>query len=251
MIVLVTGASSGIGEAVARRFIRDGHSVVAAARREDRLEVLRAELGERLHVATLDVRDTDAVAGFLTTLPPTFANIDVLVNNAGLALGLGPAQQASLDDWDTMVATNVRGLMHLTRAVLPGMIERKRGHVIMIGSSAALWPYPGGNVYGATKAFVRQFALGLRADLHGTPVRVTDVEPGMVAGTEFSHVRFAGDTERVEKFYADATPLSADDVADAVAWVATRPAHVVINTMELMPIGQAFGPLAIARKPVG
>jgi len=175
--------------------------------------------------------------------------VDVLVNNAGLALGLEPAHRASLDDWDTMVDTNIKGLMYVTRAVLPGMVERGRGHVVNIGSVAAEWPYPGGNAYGASKAFVHQFSLNLRADLLGTPVRVTDLEPGLCSGTEFSQVRFHGDEARAAKVYDKTEPLTAEDVADAVHWVATRPAHVNVNTLSLMPVGQAFGPLAVHRKP--
>ena len=187
MIVLVTGATAGFGTAIARRFAADGARIVAAARRAERLEALKAELGaDKVLPLVLDVRDRAAVMKAVEGLPAEWAAVDVLVNNAGLALGLDPAQKADLDDWDTMVDTNVKGLMYLTRAVLPGMIERKCGHVINLGSTAGEWPYPGGNVYGATKAFVRQFSLNLRADLYGTPVRVTDIQPGLVGGTEFS-----------------------------------------------------------------
>ena len=246
MIVLVTGATAGFGAAIARRFAEDGARIIAAGRRAERLEALRAELGaDTVLPVVLDVRDRDAVTRAVEELPAEWAGVDVLVNNAGLALGLAPAQDASLDDWDTMVDTNVKGLMYLTRAVLPGMIARGRGHVVNIGSTAGEWPYPGGNVYGATKAFVRHFSLNLRADLHGTPVRVTDVEPGLVGGTEFSNVRFHGDDAKAASIYDGADALTPEDIADAVHWVATRPARVNINTLQVMPVAQSFGPLRV------
>jgi 3-hydroxy acid dehydrogenase/malonic semialdehyde reductase len=252
LIILVTGATAGFGAAIARRFAAGGHRIVAVGRRQDRLEALRAELGaDRVYALPLDVRDGDAVAAALGSLPAGFAEVDVLVNNAGLALGLEPAQRASLEDWDTMIATNVRGLVHVTHALLPGMVARDRGHVVNIGSTAARYPYPGGNVYGATKAFVRQFSLNLRADLAGTRLRVTDIEPGLVGGSEFSTVRFGGDAGRAAKVYEGADPLTPDDVAEAVHWVATLPARVNINTVEMMPVSQSFAPLAIARRPAG
>lgn len=247
MNILITGATAGFGQDIARRFAQDGHRLVLIGRRQDRLAALVAELGNA-HAVTLNVRDRDAVCAAITSLPPEFAETDVLVNNAGLALGVAPAQSASLDDWHTMVDTNVKGLMTVTHAILPGMVARDRGHVINIGSVAGNWPYPGGNVYGATKAFVRQFSLNLRADLAGTRVRVTDIEPGLVAGTEFSQVRFAGDTARAATVYKGTEPLQAADVTDAVHWVATRPAHVNINTLELMPVCQSFAGLTISRK---
>ena len=248
MIVFITGASSGFGAAIARRFARDGATLVLAARRSDRMKTLAAGLGSDAHVMRLDVRDRDAVAKAVAGLPNEFKDIDVLVNNAGLALGLEPAHKAALDDWDTMVDTNIKGLMYVTRAVLPGMVERGRGHIVNIGSVAREWPYPGGNTYGASKAFVHQFSLNLRADLLGTPVRVTDIEPGLCAGTEFSQVRFHGDEQRAAKVYDKTEPLTPEDIADAVHWAVTRPAHVNINTLSLMPVGQAFGPLAVHRK---
>jgi 3-hydroxy acid dehydrogenase / malonic semialdehyde reductase len=171
----------------------------------------------------------------------------VLVNNAGMARGLEPAQAADLDDWDAMVDTNIKGLMYMTRALLPGMVARDRGHVVNIGSTAGEWPYPGGNVYGATKAFVRQFSYNLRADLHGTKVRVTDIEPGLVGGTEFSGIRFRGDQAKAEGVYAGTDPLTPDDIADTVHWVATRPARVNVNLLQVMPVVQSFGPLRIHR----
>lgn len=247
MIVFVSGATSGFGEAIARRFAEDRARLVICGRRADRLKQLASELAVPVHAIELDVRDRAAVEAAVAALPPEFADIDVLVNNAGLALGLEPAHRASLDQWEQMVDTNIKGLMVLTRAILPGMVARARGHVINIGSIAGEWPYPGGNVYGATKAFVRQFSLNLRADLHSTAVRVTDVEPGLSGGTEFSNVRFSGDDARAAKVYENVQPLTAGDVADTVHWVATRPPHVNINTISLTPVCQGFGPLSIHR----
>jgi 3-hydroxy acid dehydrogenase/malonic semialdehyde reductase len=247
MIVLVTGATTGFGAATARRFARDGARVIASGRRAPLLDALREELGELVHPLVLDVRDRQAVARAVETLPPEFADIDLLVNNAGLAAGLEPAQQANLDDWDAMIDTNVKGLAYVTRAVLPGMVRRDRGHVVNLGSIAGEFPYPGGNVYGATKAFVYQFSLNLRADLLGTKVRVTDIEPGLSGGTEFSKVRFGGDSAKADAVYRGTTPLTADDVADAIHWVATRPPHVNVNSLQLMPVDQAFAALAVNR----
>jgi 3-hydroxy acid dehydrogenase/malonic semialdehyde reductase len=246
-IAFVTGATAGFGRAIAERLAREGARVVVSGRRQDRLDELRRALGEKAHAVVLDVRDRAAVEAAVKGLPAGFAAVDVLVNNAGLALGLEPAQRASLDEWDTMIDTNCRGLATCTRALLPGMVERGRGHVVNLGSVAGTYPYPGGNVYGATKAFVRQFSLNLRADLLGTNVRVTSVEPGM-AETEFSLVRFQGDAGKAKAVYQGVQPLSADDVADAVAWCVTRPAHVNVNTIELMPVQQAFSPFAVHRK---
>ncbi|MCP3099716.1 bifunctional NADP-dependent 3-hydroxy acid dehydrogenase/3-hydroxypropionate dehydrogenase YdfG [Myxococcus sp. K15C18031901] len=248
MIVLVTGATAGFGLAIARRFVRDGSKVIATGRRTELLEKLREELGERLLPVTLDVTDRDAVQRVVGGLPADFAEVDVLVNNAGLALGLEPAQSAKLDDWEVMVDTNVNGLLYCTHAVLPGMVARNRGHIVNMGSVAAEYPYPGGNVYGATKAFVQQFSLNLRADLLGTAVRVTDIEPGLVGGTEFSNIRFRGDDARAASVYANTQALTPEDIADAVHWVATRPAHVNINVMSLMPVSQSFGPLPVKRQ---
>jgi 3-hydroxy acid dehydrogenase / malonic semialdehyde reductase len=242
MIVFVTGASSGFGAAITRRFVDEGAKVVAAARRVDRIPVSDGVLP-----LALDVRDADAVRAAVGELPAEFAEIDVLVNNAGLAKGLAPAQRADLADWDQMLDTNCRGLVHCTRAVLPGMVARGRGHVVNIGSVAGTYAYPGGNVYGATKAFVRQFSLNLRSDLHGTGVRVTCVEPGMCAGTEFSLVRFDGDADRADAVYQGLRALTADDIAETVHWVTSQPAHVNVNTIELMPVAQSPGPFQVAR----
>ena len=248
MIVFVTGATSGFGAAIARRFAAEGHRIIAAGRRRERLEALTNEFdARRIHAVTLDVRDRARVDAAVATLPSDLKAIDLLVNNAGLALGLEPAHRVDPDDWEQMVDTNVKGLMYVTRAVLPGMVERGRGHIVNLGSIAGTYPYPGGNVYGATKAFVRQFSLGLRADLLGTPVRVTSVEPGLVGGTEFSNVRFGGDHGKVAKLYEGANALTPEDIAEAVHWVASLPARVNINAIEMMPVTQAFGPLAVHR----
>ncbi len=246
MILFITGASSGFGAAIARRFIADGAKVVATARRHERLQALRDELGPALLPLELDVRDRAAVEATVATLPAGFAEVDVLVNNAGLALGLGPAHQAEPEDWERMVDTNIKGLMYCTRALLPGMVARNRGHVVNLGSVAGEWPYPGGNVYGATKAFVRQFSLNLKADLVGTGVRVSEIEPGM-ADTEFSLVRFGGDADRAKSVYAGIQPLTAEDIADTVHWIVGRPAHVNINTVSLMPTCQGFAAFAVKR----
>jgi NADP-dependent 3-hydroxy acid dehydrogenase YdfG len=247
LTVLVTGSTAGFGAATARRFAADGNKVVLAGRRADRLEVLQRELGDASHALRLDVQDRAGVEAAIGGLPDAFAAIDVLVNNAGLALGLDPAQSADLDDWDTMVDTNIKGVTYCTRAVLPGMIERGHGHIINVGSVAGTYPYPGGNVYGATKAFVHQFSLNLRADLVTENIRVTCVEPGL-AETEFSLVRFRGDADKAKGPYAGLKPLGGGDVAEAVHWVATLPPHVNINTLEMMPTNQAFGPFAFSRE---
>jgi len=250
MIVFVTGATAGFGAAIARRFAADGHRIIAAGRRAERLMSLRDELGAaRIHPLVLDVRGREAVNAAIAALPPDLAAIDVLVNNAGLALSLEPAQRVDPDDWEQMVDTNIKGVLYVTRAVLPGMVERHRGHIINLGSIAGTYPYPGGNVYGATKAFVRQFSLNLRADLLGTPIRVSNIEPGLVGGTEFSTVRFGGDAQRAAKIYEGADALTPEDVAEAVHWVAQLPARVNINAIEMMPVTQAFGPLPVHRTP--
>ncbi|WP_225084687.1 bifunctional NADP-dependent 3-hydroxy acid dehydrogenase/3-hydroxypropionate dehydrogenase YdfG [Pectobacterium colocasium] len=248
MIIFVTGATAGFGESITRKFISAGHNVIATGRRQERLDALKAELGDALYTLKLDVRDRQAIEKAVATLPAEWRTIDVLVNNAGLALGLEPAHKASVDDWENMIDTNNKGLVFMTRALLPAMVERNIGHVINIGSTAGNWPYAGGNVYGASKAFVQQFSLGLRADLSGTRIRVTNIEPGLVGGTEFSAVRFKGNDEKVSKTYDNTTPLTAEDVSEAVFWVATLPAHVNINTLEMMPVSQSFAGLSVHRE---
>jgi 3-hydroxy acid dehydrogenase/malonic semialdehyde reductase len=247
MIAFVTGASSGFGAAIARRFVGRGDRVVLAARRKERLEALAAELGDAALMRVLDVQDRAAVERCVAELPPGFAEVDCLVNDAGLALGLGAAHVADVADWERMIDTNCKGLVYVTRAVLPGMVARRRGHVINMGSVAATYPYSGGNVYGATKAFVHQISLNLRSDLHGTGVRVTCIEPGMCGGTEFSEVRFGGDTAKAAAVYAGMQPLTADDVAEAVAWASALPPQVNVNTIELMPVAQSFAGFQVAR----
>jgi 3-hydroxy acid dehydrogenase/malonic semialdehyde reductase len=246
--VLITGASSGFGAASARQFAARGDRVVAAARRTERLAALASELGPDLLLpVTLDVRDRASVERLPASLPEEFAAVDILVNNAGLALGLAPAQEADVDQWDQMIQTNCTGLVYLTRAFLPQMVARGRGHVVNLGSIAGTYPYPGGNVYGATKAFVHQFSLNLRSDLHGTGVRVTCIEPGLVGGTEFSDVRL-GDSERARSVYAGTEPLTADDIAAAIDWATSQPPHVNINVIELMPVAQSSAPLQVDRR---
>ena len=243
----VTGATAGFGAAITRRLVADGWRVVATGRRQDRLDELANELGDDVLPLKLDVTDAAAVAALPASLPAGWQAIDALVNNAGLAMGLAPAQQSELADWDRMVATNVTGLIHTTHALLPGMVARNRGHVVNLGSIAGTYPYPGGHVYGATKAFVRQFTMNLKSDLVGTNVRVTDIEPGLCGGTEFSEVRFGGDAEKAAAVYKGTTPLTATDIAEAIAWVVNLPAHVNINRIEMMPTCQAIGPFNIKR----
>lgn len=247
MIVMITGASAGFGAAMARKFIHTGHRVIAAARRTDRLDVLSKELGKDLLPVELDVTSKASIDQALASLLPDWQDIDVLINNAGLALGLEPAHEAHLSDWDTMIATNCTGLVTLTRVLLPRMVARGAGLVINLGSVAGAYPYPGGNVYGATKAFVDQFTLNLRADLVGTGVRATNIAPGMSGGTEFSNVRFKGDDSAAAKVYQGAMALTPEDVAEAAWWVATLPAHVNINGIEMMPTCQGFSPFTIKR----
>jgi len=246
-IALVTGATSGFGEAMARRLLAAGARVIATGRRAERLAALAAELKtDRLLTRELDVRDPESIAALLPSLPTAFEAIDILYNNAGLALGLNKAHEANLADWETMIDTNVTGLVRMTRAVLPGMVARNRGDVMNLSSVAANYPYPGGNVYGATKSFVRQFSLNLRADLIGTKVRVTSIEPGM-ADTEFSVVRFKGDQGAADKVYSGVHAMSGDDVALVCESVLKLPAHINVNTLEIMPVQQAFGAFAVDR----
>jgi len=247
MIVMITGASAGFGAAMARKFVQTGHRVIAAARRTERLGALAKELGKNLLPVGLDVSSKSSIDAALASLPADWQDIDVLINNAGLALGLEPAHEAHLSDWDTMIATNCTGLVTITRALLPRMVARGAGLVINLGSVAGAYPYPGGNVYGATKAFVDQFTLNLRADLVGTGVRATNIAPGMSGGTEFSNVRFKGDDAAAAKVYQGAMALTPEDVAEAAWWVANLPAHVNINGIEMMPTCQGFSPFTIKR----
>ncbi|WP_407154764.1 SDR family NAD(P)-dependent oxidoreductase [Bradyrhizobium sp. STM 3557] len=245
---LITGATAGIGAACARRFASHGARLVLVGRRAHRLGPLQHELGKLVpvHTIELDIRDRSAVQQRIADLPAEFARLDVLVNNAGVALGLDPAQCGDLDDWMTTVETNIMGLLYCTHAVLPGMVSRKKGHIINMGSVAGSYPYPGGNVYCGTKAFIHQFSLALRADLLGTKVRVTCIEPGKVQ-SELAHVRFKGDAAKAAAVYADTDPMIPDDIAEVIHWCVTRPAHTNINSIELMPVDQAFNPLAVHR----
>ena len=243
---LITGATSGFGAAAARRFVAAGWNVIATGRRAERLQQLAAELGaDKVHAACFDVRDEAALNAALDALPERFRGVDLLVNNAGLALGTLPAQQASLDDWRTMIDTNITALVTITHRLLPVLIERK-GAIVNIGSIAGSYPYPGGNTYGGTKAFVKQFSLGLRSDLHGTGVRVTDIEPGM-AETEFTLVRTHGDQSASDKLYAGANPMTAEDIAEQIWYVATLPPHLNINRLEIMPVTQSFAGFQVHR----
>jgi len=242
--ILITGATSGFGKACAEYFAAQGWQMILTGRRSERLEQLQEQLGDSVQqIIPLDVRDREQVFEKLGSL----TDIDVLLNNAGLALGLEPSWKVNIDDWETMVDTNIKGLMYCTRAMLPQMVKRDSGHVVNIGSTAGSWPYPGGNVYGGTKAFVQQFSRNLRADLIGSKVRVTNVAPGM-AESEFSNVRFKGDDEQAAKVYQGAEALRPVDIAETVFWIVNRPAHVNINAIELMPVDQAWGPFAIHRQ---
>lgn len=241
--ILITGATSGFGHACAQYFAEQGWKLILTGRRVERLEQLQQQLGDAVEqIIPLDVRNRAEVFEKLGALRA----VDVLLNNAGLALGLEPSWEVDIDDWETMVDTNIKGLMYCTRAVLPAMVQRNSGHVINIGSTAGSWPYPGGNVYGGTKAFVQQLSRNLRADLLGSKVRVTNLAPGM-AESEFSNVRFKGDDAAADKVYAGAEPLVPEDIAEIVYWIANRPAHVNINAIEVMPVDQAWGPLAVHR----
>ena len=246
---VITGATSGFGRSCAERFAEEGWKLVLIGRRAKRLEEMWKELSVKTDILTitLDVQDRGKVFETFESLPVDFSKIDVLVNNAGLAMGLAPAFKADINDWDTMIDTNIKGLVYCTRALLPGMVKRNAGQIINIGSISGNWPYPGGNVYGATKAFVQQFSRNLRADLHGTKIRVTNLEPG-IAETEFSIVRFKGDEERADKVYKDVQALKAGDISDIVWWIANTPEHINVNQIEVMPTCQTWGPLKIHRE---
>lgn len=247
--VFITGASSGFGEATARRFAATGDHLVLLARRAERLQSLADELGNvtRVHTVCIDITNAAALEQTLLALPDWCQAPDILINNAGLALGLATAQEADMQDWTTMINTNITALVHMTRLLLPGMVARNRGHIINIGSTAGNWPYPGGNVYGATKAFVQHFSRELRADLLGKNIKVSNIEPGL-AETEFSLVRFKHDQSRADNVYDGTQPLTATDIADIIHWVCSVPPHVNINALEVMPLCQAWGPLKIDRE---
>ena len=243
---LITGATAGIGEAAAEAFVAAGWRVIATGRRAERLAALADRLGrDKVHPVAFDVCDTAARDAALAALPNGFRDIDLLVNNAGLALGTAPAQRSNLGQWETMIATNISALVSLTHALLPALIAR-RGAIINLSSVAGNYPYTGGNVYGGTKAFVKQFSLGLRSDLHGTGVRVTSIEPGMVE-TEFTVVRTGGDQTASDSFYRDAHPMTGADIAATLLWVAELPPHLNINRLELMPVTQSFAGFQVAR----
>lgn len=247
-IALITGATSGFGMATARRFVREGWNVVLTGRRQERLDALVAEVGgtSRAHPLCFDIRDEAATKTAIASLPDAFAGFSVLVNNAGLALGLGSAQSSDLDQWKVMIDTNITGLVTITRIVLDRLIA-ERGLIVNLASIAASWPYPGGNVYAGTKAFVRQFSLGLRSDLSAKGVRVTSIEPGL-SESEFTLVRTGGDQAAYDKIYAGANPLQPEDIAETIYWVASLPAHVNINSVEMMPVSQSWAPFAIHRE---
>lgn len=245
-VALITGTTSGIGQATAQKFVSEGWKVVGTGRREDRLGKMSEDLGsDKFLPLNFDIRETHHIDEMLNSIPEPFKEIDLLVNNAGLALGTAPAQSSKLEQWQQMIDTNINGLVSLTYKVLPRLIEKK-GAIINIGSVAGTYPYPGGNVYGGTKAFVNQFSLGLRSDLHGTGVRVTCFEPGMTE-TEFTLVRTDGDKKASDKLYEKAKPLTGKDLADSIFWIATMPSHMNVNLIEIMTINQSFGPFQVYR----
>lgn len=249
MAILVTGASSGFGVAISEIMIQEGYEVIGVARREERLVRLKEKLGDRFQYVVVDVTSKESIhlaLDMIQRLPENFRLIDCLVNNAGLALGLDKAYESQFEDWETMIHTNVLGVVYLTHQLLPAMVERANGYIINIGSIAGNYAYPGANVYGATKAFVRHFSLNLRADLHGTGVRVSNVEPGLCSGSEFSNVRFHGDDVRAAKVYENVEALLPEDIARTVLWLYQTPKHMNVNCIEVMPVAQSFGPLPVA-----
>lgn len=248
MTILVTGASAGFGKAICETLVKAGFRVIGAARRLEKLNELKAQLGDHFYPLQMDVSKTTEIDTALSNLPTEWQQIDGLVNNAGLALGLEPAHKADFNDWLTMINTNIIGLTYLTQQLLPQMVQRNQGHIINLGSIAGTYPYPGGNVYGATKAFVQQFSLNLRADLAGTAVRVTNIEPGLCGGTEFSNVRFKGDDEKAANLYKGANAIQPEDIANAVLWIYQQPPHVNINRIEIMPVSQSFAALNVSRQ---
>jgi 3-hydroxy acid dehydrogenase/malonic semialdehyde reductase len=246
-VAVVTGASSGIGKAIAESLAKHNIKLILVARRQDKLEKLQNELQTPSHVIACDITDKDKIKEELSNLPEEFTNIDVLINCSGLALGLEAAPETEWQDWETMLNVNCLALTYITHLLLPGMVERNQGHIVNIGSTAGTYPYKGGNVYGATKAFVEQFTLNLKADLLGTALRVTNIAPGMVGESEFSLVRFKGDEDKAHKVYEGLKPLTPADVAESVLWVLMQPAHVNINRIEMMPVCQAPSNLATSR----
>lgn len=246
-IALVTGATAGFGNAICRTLLKAGYLVIGTGRRQERLAQLEQEYGNKFFPLAFDISDRHAAEKALKTLPAELQAIDLLVNNAGLALGLESADKANLDDWEKMIDTNVKGLVTVTRLVLPQMVARNQGHIINLGSIAGNYAYPGGNVYGGTKAFVKQFSLNLRADLAGTNVRVSNVEPGLCGGTEFSNVRFKGDDARAAQVYENVQYVTPQDIANIVLWLNQQPEHVNINRIEVMPTAQTFNPLKVSK----
>lgn len=245
---LVTGATAGFGTAICKLLIASGYKVIGTGRRAARLAELHSQLGNNFLPLAFDVSDEKATEQALNSRPEGWKHVDLLVNNAGLALGLEPAHQANLADWYRMIDTNIKGLVSVTRLILPEMVARNTGHIINLGSIAGSYPYAGSNVYGGTKAFVKQFSLNLRADLAGTNVRVTNVEPGLCGGTEFSNVRFHGDDEKAAKVYENVEYVSPEDIANIVLWLNQQPAHVNINRIEVMPTAQSFAGMSVSRK---
>lgn len=248
MTVLITGASAGFGEAACKLFVQNGYRVIGAARRMDKLSALKDELGENFLPLQMDMTDKNSINNALSQIPEKWQEIELLVNNAGLALGLEPAYKCDFADWEQMIATNVLGLSYLTQQILPKMVERKKGHIINIGSIAGTYPYPGGNVYGATKAFVKQFSRNLRADLAGTRVRVSNIEPGLCGDTEFSNVRFKWDNEKAAQVYENVEFVKPEDIAEIILWVFRQPEYVNINSIEVMPVAQSYAALSIYRE---
>jgi 3-hydroxy acid dehydrogenase / malonic semialdehyde reductase len=247
-IALVTGASSGFGQAICRKLVADGYKVIGVARRGDKLQKLADELGINFTFLTLDVTKKDAIESIWLQLPKAFQPIDILINNAGLALGLEPAYQADFNDWETMIQTNIMGLIHLTHQILPSMVERNFGYIINIGSVAGTYAYKGGNVYGATKAFVKQFSANLRTDLLGKKIRVTNIEPGLCGGTEFSNVRFHGNNDQAAAVYKGIDYITPEDIANTISWLVNTPAHFNVNSLEIMPVAQAPAGLALYKE---
>ncbi|MFD0965817.1 SDR family oxidoreductase [Seminibacterium arietis] len=249
-IALITGVTAGFGEAICRKLIQANYQVIGTGRRTERLDKLKNEFGESFYPLAFDLRDTAAIEKALNSLPKSLSAVDLLINNAGLALGLEPAHKTNLNDWYQMIDTNIKGLVTVTRLILPQMVDRNSGHIINLGSIAGNYPYPGGNVYGGTKAFVKQFSLNLRADLAGTAIKVTNLEPGLCGDTEFSNVRFKGDVQKAAKVYEHIDYVKPEDIAEIVLWLNNQPPHVNINRIEVMPVAQTFSPLAVAKKSI-